>query len=203
MIALILSVMTIHVIAMMSPGPTFIVSARIAAAEGVRAALGFAVGVGCGSVIWALAAMFGLSVLFEFMPALLGVMKLLGGLFLLWIALSLWRHAADPMLVTDPNSLPRGLWASLRLGFMTQLANPKTAVYFGAVFAGLVPPGTDWRALAFILISVLIVEALWFSAIARVFSLGPARHGYIKAKKWIDRAFGGLIAVFGVKIATS
>ncbi len=200
---LLLSVMTIHVIAMMSPGPTFVVSARIAAAEGVRAALGFAFGVGCGSVIWALAAMFGLSVLFELVPALLGVMKVLGGLFLLWIATSLWRHAADPMAEPDVNSVPRGLWASLRLGLMTQLANPKTAVYFGAVFAGLVPPGTDWRTLAFILISVLIVETLWFSAIARVFSLGPARHGYIKTKKWIDRVFGGLIAVFGIKIATS
>ena len=200
---LVLSVMTIHVIAMMSPGPTFVVSARIAAAEGGRAALGFAFGVGCGSLIWALAAMFGLSVLFELVPALLGVMKVLGGLFLLWIAASLWRHAADPMAEPDASSIPRGLWASLRLGLMTQLANPKTAVYFGAVFAGFVPPETDWRTLAFILISVLIVEILWFSAIARVFSLGPARHGYIRMKKWIDRTFGGLIAVFGIKIATS
>lgn len=200
---LILSVMAIHVLAMMVPGPTFVVSVRIAAADGFRAALGFAFGVSCGSVIWALAAMFGLSVLFDFAPALLSGMKLLGALFLLWIATSLWRHADDPMAEPDIDSVPRGLWAAWRLGLMTQLANPKTAVYFGAVFAGLVPPGTDWRALAIILIGVLVVETLWFSAVARVFSLGPARRGYIRVKKWVDRAFGGLIAVFGLKIATS
>lgn len=203
MISLILTVMAIHVLAMMIPGPTFVVSARIAAADGLVAALGFALGVSCGSLIWAVAAMFGLSVLFEFMPAVLGALKVLGGLFLIWIAISLWRHAAEPLAETGAKNVPRGLLSSYRLGLMTQLANPKTAVYFGAVFAGLIPPHTDPRALLVILIGILCVETLWFSAIARVFSLGPARRGYIRVKKWIDRAFGGLIAVFGLKIATS
>lgn len=201
--ALVMSVLAIHVIAMMSPGPTFVVSVRIASAEGVRSALGFAFGVGCGSAIWALAAMFGLTLLFELVPTFLSAMKILGGLFLVWIAFSLWRHADEPLAEASNTSVPRGLLAAIRLGFLTQLANPKTAVYFGAVFAGLIPADTDWRALALILTGVLIVETIWFSVIARIFSLGPARRGYANMKKLIDRAFGGLIAVFGIKIATT
>ncbi len=59
-----LSILSIHLIAAMSPGPSFVVSVRTAASEGFRPAFGLAVAFGLGAVIWALAAMSGLSVLF-------------------------------------------------------------------------------------------------------------------------------------------
>jgi threonine/homoserine/homoserine lactone efflux protein len=91
----------------------------------------------------------------------------------------------------------------VRFGLVTQLANPKPAVFFGAVFVGLVPPGTPWPTLGLLLAVILLNETLWYLVVARVFSLARARAAYAGAKGWVDRAFGGLIAAFGLRLAAT
>ncbi len=195
-----LFVATAHLAAAISPGPSFVVSVRIAAAEGFRAAAGLAAGFGLGAVIWAGAALTGLAVLFELAPWLFAALKVAGGVFLIWIALRTWRHAADPM--PDPEAtIPQGFGSAIRLGLLTQLANPKPAVFFGAVFVGLVPADASRASLLLLLAVIFVDETLWYVLVARVFSLRRARAAYVRAKAWVDRAFGALIAAFGVKIA--
>jgi threonine/homoserine/homoserine lactone efflux protein len=74
---------------------------------------------------------------------------------------------------------------------------------FSAIFLGTVPQGTPgWVYLA--LLSVIFVsETLWNTAVARIFSLDRTRAGYISLKTVIDRSFGGLLAILGIKIAAT
>jgi threonine/homoserine/homoserine lactone efflux protein len=198
-----LSILLIHLLAAMSPGPSFAVTVRTAAAEGFRPAAAFAFGLGLGALTWALAALLVLAILFEVAPLALTALKLAGGLFLIWIAIATWRHADAPLPEAAPDAVPRSLASAVRFGLFTQLANPKVAVFFGAVFVGLVPPGTGWPTLALLLAVILADETLWYLLVARVFSLARARAAYAAAKRWVDRAFGGLIAAFGLKIAAT
>jgi threonine/homoserine/homoserine lactone efflux protein len=199
--AVFVSIALIHLMAAISPGPSFVMTVRTAAAEGLRPGFGVAVGLGIGAVVWALAALFGLHLLFEIAPALLTAFKIAGAAFLIWIAVQTWRHAAEPLPAAGEGATARGFGGGLRLGVMTQLANPKPAVFFGAVFVGLVPPGTSAAALAALLLVILLDETLWYGLVARVFSLARARAAYGRAKRWVDRAFGGLIGAFGLRIA--
>ncbi|PTQ68893.1 LysE family translocator [Celeribacter persicus] len=198
-----LSILSIHLIAAMSPGPSFVVSVRTAASEGFRPAFGLAVAFGLGAVIWALAALSGLSILFDIFPRAYLAFKLAGGLFLIWIGYKTFRHAADPLPEASAMTSPRSLANAFRLGLMTQLSNPKPAVFFGAVFAGLVPPETSVVVKAVLLFFVFFDETLWYVIVARLFSRQKARQAYGRAKLWTDRVLGGLIAVFGLRIATS
>ena len=198
-----LSVAAIHLLAAISPGPSFVVAVRTAAAEGFRTAAALAAGFGLGAVIWALAALTGLALLFELAPSLLTAAKVVGGLILLWIAVQTWRGAAEPVSAPEDGSPPRSVAGAVRLGLLTQLANPKPAVFFGAVFVGLVPADASPGALALLLGVIFVNETLWYVLVARLFSLGRARSAYAAAKRWIDRAFGGLIAALGLRIATT
>ena len=93
--------------------------------------------------------------------------------------------------------------SAFRLGLFTQLANPKPAVMFSAIFLGTVPQGTQlWVYLALLAV-IFAAETLWNTAVARIFSLDGARARYISLKTVIDRSFGGLLALLGVKIATN
>ncbi len=74
-------------------------------------------------------------------------------------------------------------------------------MFFGAVFAGLIPPETPLSVKVLLLFFVFFDETLWYLIVARVFSRQKARQAYGRAKLWTDRAFGGLIAAFGVRIA--
>jgi threonine/homoserine/homoserine lactone efflux protein len=115
----------IHLAAAMSPGPAVLLAARTALREGLKRGAYLSIGIGLGACLWALAALFGLALLFKVAPVLLIVLKLAGAAYLGYLAFKIWKHAPDPMETELPDGKdglsPIGLvW----LGITTQLANP-------------------------------------------------------------------------------
>jgi threonine efflux protein len=196
------SILLLHLMGAISPGPAFVMTVRTAAVEGFRPAFFAALGLGTGAVCWALAALLGLNLLFQVAPSALLAFKLAGAAFLLWLGWQTFRHADAPLPHVDIDGpAPRTDRSAFRLGLFTQLANPKVAVFFGAIFVGMVPHDAPVWAMAAILALILVDEMLWYAFVARVFSLAHVRAAYGRAKRWVDRAFGVLIAVFGIRIA--
>ncbi|MDJ0993258.1 MAG: LysE family transporter [Dinoroseobacter sp.] len=196
------SIALIHLMAAISPGPSFVVITRVAAADGLRNALLMALAFGVGATVWAGAAMLGLAALFKVAPMLLTAMKFAGAAFLLFVAFMMWRHANEPLPTVENGTAQSGV-AAFKLGLFTQLSNPKVPVFFGAVFVGILPAGITLAETAIVLTLVLLVEGGWYVLVARVFSLPQARRGYVRLKTTLDRVFGSFIALFGLKIATS
>lgn len=198
-----IAVVLLHLMAAISPGPAVLMSARTGVTEGLRIGAFVAAGIGLGGVIWAAAALFGLALVFEAAPTLLWALKIAGGLYLLHMAWRMWRTADEPLDMSGSGGLPRSAASALRLGLMTQLANPKPAVLFSAIFVGTVPPGTSIWVYAALLIAVFLNETVWNIFVARIFSFDRTRRGYIGLKSVIDRSFGGLLAMLGIKIAAT
>lgn len=195
-----LSIALIHLLAAISPGPTFVLCLRTAATEGFGTAAMLSIGYGLGAMLWAAGAMAGLALLFEIVPVLFVGLKVIGGLFLIYLAYMMFRHAKSPMPEAG-SAAPRSRMSAIRMGFLAFATNPKPAVFFGAVFVGLLP--TDASILSRVLLVAVIGfnETLWYLTVARVFSLPKPRAFYARVKTSIDRFFGALIAAFGLKIA--
>ena len=189
--------------AAISPGPAVLMAARIGLTEGWRTGVALAIGIGAGAVVWAGAALFGLALLFDYAPVLLTALKFGGAGFLIWMAYKMWRDTDAPIAEAEVPATPRSPWGGFRLGLVTQLANPKPAVFFGAVFVGTVPTGTTGAVMAALLVCIFLGETLWNALVARLFSLEKTRRVYINLKHLIDRTFGGLLALLGVKIAAT
>ena len=199
-LAAFLTVAALHLVAAISPGPAFVMTLRTAVTQGFRPSVGLAAGLGLGAVVWAVAALAGLALLFQIAPPLLVGLKLAGAAFLVWLAIGMWRHAGAPLPDAAP-AAPQGLARAFRLGVATQLANPKPAVFFGAVFVGLVPPETPLSIRLLLLAVVFLNETLWYILVARVFSAPRAQAVYGRLKRRIDRVFGALMAALAVKMA--
>ncbi len=200
-LAAFLAAWALHLLAAASPGPAVLMTARTGVTEGFRTAAVLSVGIGAGAVVWAVAALFGLALLFQVAPAALWAFKIAGALFLLWLAFGMWRHAREPLPEAAPGAAPRSPASALRLGLLTQLANPKPAVFFGAVFIGTVPPGTTWPWLVGLLAAVFLNELACNIVVARAFSFTSVRAGYMRLKSTIDRGFAGILAALGLKVA--
>lgn len=185
-----------------SPGPAVLMSARTGVSEGLRTGFFLALGIGAGAVFWAVLALSGLAVVFQIAPTLLWVFKIAGGLYLVWMASLMWRHASLPLpdLTAVP---PRSAASAFRLGLFTQLSNPKPAVLLSAIFIGTVPPGTPIWVLVALLSYLFAAETGWNTIVARIFSLDTTRRAYTGAKPLIDRCFGGMLGLLGAKIATT
>ncbi len=198
-----LAVAVLSLLAAISPGPAVLMAARTGLSEGLRTGMFLAVGIGLGAVVWASAALLGLGIVFAAAPALLWALKIAGGLYLIWLGWKMWRDAPAPLDLNDPRRMPRSAFSALRLGIVTQLANPKPAVLFSAIFVGVVPQGTPGWVYAGLLGVVFVNEAAWNTIVARLFSLSATQRRYIGLKTVIDRSFGGLLALLGVKIAAT
>ena len=192
----------VHLLAVASPGPSTVLVVQAAAAGGRRAGLLASFAMMVGAVTWAAAALFGLQALFAHFAWLYVAFRIAGGLFLIYLAVMLWRHAGEPLPEIELGA-QEGLlgWRGFVRALALQLSNPKIMVFFGSIFLSVLPadmPG--WMQLA-VLAIVASDEFGWFALLTLVFSGGPARQFYGRAKVWLERFMGGALALLGLRLA--
>ncbi|MFO0996460.1 MAG: LysE family transporter [Alphaproteobacteria bacterium] len=200
------SVVVVHILGAMSPGPAFVYSARVSVAVSRQAGVFVALGMGFAALFWVSLVMLGLAVVVREAEWLYLGLKLAGGLYLFYLGIMLWRAAPQPLREEkDDASLqayPRGLGASWN-GFVMAVSNPKMIVFTGSVISAVLPPDPPlWFKVA-TLAAVFTNEFLWYAVVALVFSTGAARRTYGRFKVWIDRLAGGVIAALGLRIMLS
>ena len=193
-----LTIGLVQVVAVISPGPSFLITARTAVARSRANGVKVALGVGIGSAIWALAALLGLNVIFQAVPLLFTAMKVLGALFLVWLALQIFLHASDPVVLDGANGLAIG--SPFLKGLITQVSNPKAAVFFGSIFVALLPSSVPIWMIVALTVMTALNEIWWFSIVALFFGAGPVRQLYLRAKVWIDRVTGAFLGLVGVRL---
>lgn len=188
----------------MSPGPSFLVVARISISESRRNGLAAATGMGVGAVIFAILALLGLKALFTSVPWLYIVLKIFGGVYLIYIGISMWRGAKEPisMQATEPNE--QKTWLSIfTTALFTQLSNPKTTVFYSSIFAALLPQTISLTVEIMLPLFVFLVEIGWYCVVVLVLSSTGPRSAYLRSKVWIDRVAGGAMGLLGVKLIAS
>jgi RhtB (resistance to homoserine/threonine) family protein len=189
----------VHLLAVMSPGPSFLVTVQAAVARSHADGIKVALGLGAGTILWSTAALLGLNVLFHQFQWLFVGVKIAGALYLLWIAVQIIRHASDPLEMNAEAGGEAGQNPLLR-GFLTQISNPKVVVFFGSIFIAMLPgnvPG--WMVVALIAI-VTANEIVWYSLVSLLFGSAPVRRFYFAAKRWIDRMIGAFLGVLGLRL---
>lgn len=182
-------------LAILSPGPAIIAASRSAAARGRQASMPYAMGLAIGASVWCLFALFGLTVLFQAWPQSYAVMRLIGGAYLIWIAVKMWRHAADPLSMEGGTAGGPGF----RHGLALNLSNPKPALFYGGIIL-MIFPGLSTAGAAIVYLVALSVEVCFYALVTVLMATGPMRRGYRAAKTTIDRIAGTLIGVLGLTL---
>lgn len=187
-----------------SPGPSFVLVARIAVASSRHDGLMAALGMGVGGVIFGGLALAGLRALLTEVAWLYLVLKVAGGAYLVFLGLRLWRGARAPLQVSVAEARPGGkLRRSFLLALGTQLSNPKAAVVYGSIFAALLPAApSPWLFLA-LPIGIFAVETGWYVIVAYVFSAARPRAAYLRSKTLIDRLAGSVMTALGLRLVMS
>jgi threonine/homoserine/homoserine lactone efflux protein len=183
-----------------SPGPSFVFVVRTSVARSRADGLAAAVGMGVGACIYAALALVGLRALMTEAAWLFWILKFAGGVYLLYLAIMIWRHASDPIAVEGDGSIRSNVARSFGLALATQLSNPKIVAVFGAVFAALLPDHPPlWMDVALPPL-IFVQESAWYALVALAFSASRPRAIYLRAKTWIDRAAGAVIGLLGVRL---
>lgn len=199
--AVFFSVIAAVLIGAVSPGPSFVLVSRIAISRSRKAGLAAALGMGTGSVIFATLALFGLSALLMKVEWLYIALRVAGGLYLIYVGIRIWHHAADDLPIDAPATpAVGGIARNFFFALGTQLSNPKTAIFYGSIFAALLPAAPASWLLLTVPPAVFLVEVGWYAVVTLAFSSNRPRALYVGSKLWIDRVAGAVIGALGARL---
>ncbi|MDX0974320.1 LysE family translocator [Sinorhizobium medicae] len=186
-----------------SPGPSFVLVSRIAITGSRLDGLAAAAGMGLGGALFGILALAGLSALLLQVEWFYMTLKLIGGAYLVYLGIRIWRGADAPLSADTSVVFQRkSVWRSFTFALVTQISNPKTAIVYGSFFAALLPASPpDWLLLS-LPPMIFLVEAAWYAAVALAFSANRPRGVYLHFKEWIDRIAGGVIVALGLRLLT-
>lgn len=190
-----MTIWLVHVAAMVSPGPNFLLVSQLAASDRGRSAGFAALGVTLGALVWVTAAVLGINAVFKLFPGLRLVLQLIGGMYLLYVAVRLWR-SNGPDLKRVVTRVPNA--AAFRLGLLTNITNPKSALFFGSVFAACFPPAPS-SLLQLCVVVMIVANALcWHMLLAWMFSRPRVRAAYARVRTTANRVASAAVGALGL-----
>jgi len=188
-----------------SPGPSFLVVARLAVSSSRGDGLCAALGMGVGGLIFASLSLLGLHGLLLAVPSLYIVLKVLGGFYLAYLGIRIWCGASKPLIGNEirRSASVQPAARSFALGLATQISNPKTAVVYASVFAAFLPSPSTVAFNLCVVGLVFLIETGWYAFVAVALSSERPRHIYLRYKMFIDRTAGAIMVALGLKLITS
>ena len=190
----------------MMPGPDSLLIMLRSGSQGWRAGSAAALGIGTGTMIHVLAAALGLSALLSASAELFTVIKLAGALYLVYLGISQFRQPAANSAAGAAVTLPALSYGRIyRQGVLTNVLNPKVALFFLAFVPQFIAPDAPDKALAFILLGCIfnLNGMIWCHLL--VFSTAYARNKVklpARIGRWLNRGIGTLFVGLGIKLAS-
>ncbi len=199
-----LTIAVVHLFGAMSPGPDFVMITRTSLRYSRRSGIYAAVGLALGILVHVTYAILGLSAIIAQSVVIYSLLKYAAALYLMyigWQALRSQSHA--PTVSTSHTQRDLSPWQAIRLGFWTNVLNPKAAIYFLSVFTLVISPTTPVVIRSLLGVEMAIVQVVWFSFVAALFSHRIIRDRIRGIQHWVDRAFGAVLIALGLKVALS
>lgn len=195
-----IAVITITLLAVISPGPDFAIVSRNSLMLSRRAGVLTALGIGAGVLIHVAYTLVGVGLLIQSSLWLFNTIKLIGAVYLIYLGVKMLRSKpgrmpADHLVASLSDA------AALRAGFLTNALNPKATMFIVSLFMQVVQPETPMAVQLGYGAFISAAHMAWFSLVALCFTTGPVRSRLLAVRHWIDRGFGGLLVVFGILLA--
>jgi threonine/homoserine/homoserine lactone efflux protein len=191
-----------------TPGADTLYIVSRSAASGAKAGAVAALGIAAGCVVHMFAAALGLSAILAASATAFLVVKLAGAAYLVYLGVSMFRSGAPRPAASLPPAAPPAapLPRIFAQGVLTNVLNPKVALFFLAFLPQFIDSGTPDKVTAFLFLGLVfnINGTLWILLVARVAATAGRRVRLAgRWARWMQRAVGGAFIALGVKLALS
>ena len=187
-----------------TPGPDMLYVIGRSTTQGVRAGAAAALGIGAGCVVHAVAAALGLSAVLAASATAFSVLQFAGAAYLVYVGVSLIGSARVPRDAAPAAALvPARLRTVLMQGFLTNVLNPKVALFFLAFLPQFIDADAPSKPLALLFLGAVfnLNGTLWnlFVAWSAARMTAGLKHGRLAA--WFNGCIGGFFVYLGVRLA--
>jgi len=188
-----------------TPGPDTLYIIGRSSTQGWRAGAVAALGIGAGTLVHICAAALGLSAILAASATAFTVVKFIGAAYLLYVGIVLIRSAssvqASPSTVVPRGATIRGIFIQ---GFLTNVLNPKVALFFLAFLPQFVAHEANSKPLAFLFLGAIfdVNGTIWNLLVAwSTARLSGSLAPNAAFKRWFNRCVGGVFIFIGIRLA--
>ena len=189
----------------LTPGPDTVYILGRSIAQGREAGVASALGICVGSIFHTCAAALGLSAILATSSVAFVAIKLLGGAYLIFLGIKLLLHRRRQLSLPS-NFRQRTSAAAFRQGVLTNVLNPKVALFFLAFLPQFIDPATNDKILAFVTLGFTFVTTgtiwclilAWFAS-----SFSDRLRASERVGQWVNRAIGALFIFLGARLAAT
>ena len=199
-----LTISLIILLAVISPGPDFAIVSRNALRYSQKIGLFTAMGVSCGALFHGSYCILGFAIVISKSLLAFNIIKYVGAAYLIYLGIKglLEKQTSSNQVTIEKFVKEISAAQAFRQGILCNVLNPKTILFFLALFTMMIKPSTSLATQAGYGIEISIIHFSWFSLVALFFSHPKVKLFLGKFFHYITKAFGGLLVIFGLKIAT-
>ena len=194
------------IVLILTPGQdTFFILGR-SIASGRPAGIAAALGISAGTIVHTGAAALGLSALLATSPYAFMAVKFAGAAYLLYIGVRALLTRSNGLPGAQPASAGDGRWPAFRQGIVTNLLNPKVALFFLALMPQFISAGSTHKVGAFLALglSFATLGLLWCMTLA--IGASYLRKAFLRRPSlasWMNRIAGMMFIALGLRLATT
>ena len=197
----------IGVLAVVSPGPDFLIVTRNSLLYSKKVGLATALGIVTGNVWWIAASLCGISLVLSKTVLLFNVLKWVGALYLMYLGvcalLAKKQNDSGESDTLAPSVKRLTARSAFWIGFLTNILNPKCALFFVSFFSVVVAPETSVFTRCLYGAEIMLIALIWFSFLAIVLSFSGVKKTFARFSLWFERITGAVLIALGLKIALS
>lgn len=200
-----LTIATVHLLAVASPGPDFAVVLKHSVSFGRRAGVITAIGVAVGILVHVAYSLLGIGFLIQTTPWLFKTVSLLGAGYLIYIGVSALRSqpTGPDSVSTSSSSAAISDKKAFGVGFLTNGLNPKATLFFLSLFAVVISPETPHTVKGVYGIYFVFATGAWFCFLAYVLGSQKVRSFIGSNSHWFDRIMGLALILLALKLLMS
>jgi RhtB (resistance to homoserine/threonine) family protein len=182
------------------PGPNFALTLHNSLLHSRQAGLSTVGGIALGGIFHVTYSLIGVGVIVSQSILLFNTLKWVGAAYLVYLGLKALRAQSRPVQgMAETGPLQRG--EAVRMGFLTCVLNPKSALFFFALFTQVIQPETSLALRAGYGLTIVVIQLAWYSTVALVISHPRVRLRFEAMTTWIERATGAALIGFGIRLA--
>ena len=185
----------------LTPGPNGLLALTSGALYGVRKTLLMVLGGAAGFTVVIGLSVAGIGALLQTSAHILTAMKLVGGAYLVWLGIQIWRAPAPQLTLDRQTAGPAGR-ILFRQGFLAAVSNPKAILFFGAFLTQFIDPHRDllmqFVVMAATFVVIEIITEILIASLARRVSGWLTRRG-----RRFNQVCGGMFGAIGISLPFS
>lgn len=197
-----LTVAVIHLLAVMSPGPDFAMITRNSLVYSRKTGIYSAIGLGLGILVHVTYSLIGIGLIISQSIVIFSVIKYLGAGYLIYVGYKSLR--SKPSVQTEASLEHKkdlSIFSAIRVGFLTNVLNPKATLFFLALFTQVIHQTTPLWIQTLYGIEMSVMTAVWFSTVALILSHRIIKKRFTRVQHYVERAMGAVLIALGIKVA--